>query len=567
MAQSSAFVNCPVCSRSFVSWTINQHIEECLQRSEDKTAPSGSNKNDQLSTTHSLNTLSKSPEITHNRKSLKSTDSGSCNRLSNSPEIDESTKNMASFRSPPLKRAKVESFKTGPVVNTQTKGGTSKQNDQTPRRNKFVPLAEKLRPKTLEEYVGQAKVLGERSMLKKLLESHDVPSMIFWGPPGCGKTTLANIIANNTKQASAMRFVKLSATMSGVAEVKEVIKIAKNEQSLFQRKTILFVDEIHRFNKMQQDTFLPHVENGTITMIGATTENPSFHVNTALLSRCRVIVLEKLSTENLMAILASGVSALGGVVCDNVKDISLYNGDESRDVKIAVEKDSLRLLANLCDGDARNALNGLEMAVQSKLNSQQSHSRPPLITVADTKESFQRSHVSYDRNGEEHYNIISALHKSVRGGDDNAALYWLGRMLVGGEDPMYIARRLVRMASEDIGLADPQALNQAVSAFQACHFIGRPECDVILAQAAVYLARAPKSVEVYKAYGKVAEHIKSYEGTLPGVPLHLRNAPTKLMKNLGYSKGYKYNPDYDGPVDQEYLPSELKGIDFFKDGK
>ncbi|XP_066578777.1 ATPase WRNIP1 [Amia ocellicauda] len=433
------------------------------------------------------------------------------------------------------------------------------------------PLAERMRPGSLQEYFGQSKVLGESTLLRSLLESQEIPSLILWGPPGCGKTTLAHIIASGSKKRNTVRFVTLSATSTSTNEVREAIKHAQNELRLFKRKTILFIDEIHRFNKLQQDTFLPHVECGTITLIGATTENPSFQVNAALLSRCRVIVLEKLSVEAMEAILLRAVGLLGIRVLGQEEDgADSEAGGGSSEPKILIEQKALSTIAHLCDGDARTGLNGLQLAVQARIGAAKLGSMQPSEATQDiivnedhVKEGLQRSHILYDRAGEEHYNCISALHKSMRGSHENAALYWLGRMLEGGEDPLYVARRLVRFASEDVGLSDPLALTQAVSAFQACHFIGMPECEVILAQCAVYLARAPKSIEIYKAYDSVKACLRNHKGPLPSVPLHLRNAPTKLMKSLDYGKGYKYNPAFSGPVEQEYLPDELRGVNFF----
>ncbi|KAG8442448.1 hypothetical protein GDO86_011292 [Hymenochirus boettgeri] len=422
------------------------------------------------------------------------------------------------------------------------------------------PLADKMRPCDLNDYMGQNKVLGKNTMLRSLLHSNDIPSIILWGPPGCGKTTLAHIIAKNTPKSSC-RFVTLSATSASTNDVREVIKQAQNEQRLFKRKTILFVDEIHRFNKTQQDTFLPHVECGTITLIGATTENPSFQVNTALLSRCRVIVLEKLSVQAMEAILMRAVNSLGIKVIKEGEQPDCSSSDVSETV--FVEMQALSTLAHLCDGDARTGLNGLQLSIQARLAGGKDPLKHGIIIKEDhVKEGLQRSHILYDRAGEEHYNCISALHKSMRGSDQNASLYWLGRMLEGGEDPLYVARRLVRFASEDVGLADPLALTQAVSTYQACHLIGMPECDVILAQCVMYLAQAPKSIVVYSAYNKVKNCLKNYKGPLPPVPLHLRNAPTKLMKDLGYGNGYKYNPMFTEPVDQTYMPDEMKGISF-----
>ncbi|GAB1298055.1 ATPase WRNIP1 [Apodemus speciosus] len=436
------------------------------------------------------------------------------------------------------------------------------------------PLADKMRPDTLQDYIGQSRAVGQETLLRSLLETNEIPSLILWGPPGCGKTTLAHIIANNSKKHS-IRFVTLSATNAKTNDVRDVIKQAQNEKSFFKRKTILFIDEIHRFNKSQQDTFLPHVECGTITLIGATTENPSFQVNAALLSRCRVIVLEKLPVEAMVTILMRAINSLGIHVLDSSRptDPLSHSSNCSAEPSVFIEDKAVDTLAYLSDGDARTGLNGLQLAVLARLSSRKMFCKKSgqtyspsrvLITENDVKEGLQRSHILYDRAGEEHYNCISALHKAMRGSDQNASLYWLARMLEGGEDPLYVARRLVRFASEDIGLADPSALAQAVAAYQGCHFIGMPECEVLLAQCVVYFARAPKSIEVYSAYNNVKACLRSHQGPLPPVPLHLRNAPTRLMKDLGYGKGYKYNPMYSEPVDQDYLPEELRGVDFFK---
>jgi len=402
------------------------------------------------------------------------------------------------------------------------------------------PLAERLRPKTFADFFGQQQIVGPGSILRQAIESDNIPSMILWGPPGCGKTTLARMIANMTQAY----FVQFSAATGSVKQVREIIEQARQRTKFHLQKTILFVDEIHRFNKAQQDAFLPVVEDGTITLIGATTENPSFEVISPLLSRSRVFVLTSLSAEDIVKILHS---ALG-------KDQQLNNKN------IQLTEKTISYLAQLSAGDARAALNALELSVKAT-----KAGKNGIITVDQDviRQSLQKTHLLYDKDGEEHYNIISALHKSLRGSDANASLYWLARMLEAGEDPLYIARRLIRFASEDVGLADPQALVQAVSVYQACHFIGLPECNINLAQAVVYLAKAPKSNQLYVAY----QEVKKDARTLPAypVPLHLRNAPTALMKDLGYGKDYKYNPDYQSKVDQEYLPAELKGKKYFRE--
>ena len=405
---------------------------------------------------------------------------------------------------------------------------------------KNAPLADRLRPESLEEFEGQEELIGAGKMLRNLIQNDEIPSMIFWGPPGSGKTTLARIIAKMTKS----EFIQMSATASGLADLRKIVSAAQSGRKFNNRRTILFIDEIHRWNKSQQDSLLPYVENGTITLIGATTENPSFEVNSALLSRSRVFVLKSLAAENIKNILKRAISD---------KD----RGYGTLDVQITDK--TLDYLAGVANGDARIALNALEFAIKASRKSDQNLVQLDQATI---REALQKTHLLYDRAGEEHYNIISALHKSMRGSDADAALYWLGRMIEAGEDPLYVARRLVRFASEDIGLADPNALVQATTAYTACHYLGMPECNVILAQAVAYLARAPKSNALYTAYGEVQRDIRETENE--PVPLHLRNAPTDLMKNLGYGKGYKYNPNFKEPVRQDYLPDKLKGKKYLK---
>ncbi|MCK5510597.1 replication-associated recombination protein A [Candidatus Parcubacteria bacterium] len=394
-----------------------------------------------------------------------------------------------------------------------------------------IPLADRIRPLTLTEFVGQDEIVGENKLLRKAIDNDALPSMVFWGPPGSGKTTLARIIANQTNS----QFIQISAVTSGLRDLRHVISEAK-ANLIEDKNTILFIDEIHRWNKKQQDALLPHVEQGVITLIGATTENPSFEIRSALLSRSRVFVLKRLDEKSLITIIKSAVK-------DKERGLGRLNLDISEEV--------IELIAKMSNGDARTSLNALEYASSMQTE----------ITKETVKEAFQKSYLLYDKDGDEHYNIISALHKSMRGSDENAALYWLARMLEAGEEPLYVARRLVRFASEDIGLANSRALEQAVAAYQACHFIGMPECNVILAQAVVYMAKCKKSNALYSAYKKVQFDIKE-KGNL-AVPLHLKNAPTSLMKNLGYGKDYKYSPDHGYNEKQDYLPEEIRGRKYF----
>lgn len=399
-----------------------------------------------------------------------------------------------------------------------------------------TPLAERMRPRTLEEFEGQQDVVGPGSPLHTAIVSDDVPSLMLWGPPGTGKTTLARIVAAMTKA----RFVPFSAVGGSVKDVRTIIDQAETDRKYYKRKTILFVDEIHRFNKAQQDAFLPSVENGTIILIGATTENPSFAVNGALLSRSRVIVLKQLEPESIAKILKRAITD---------KELGLGKDE------ISIDDDAIGIIATFANGDARSALNTLDLAVKT--------SKGAAITTDLIKTALAKSHLHYDKDGEEHYNIISALHKSMRGNDANAALYWMGRMLLSGEDPRYVTRRLIRFASEDIGLADPNALVQAIAAHDAASMIGMPECSVNIAQCVAYLAKAPKSNALYTAWQSISDDIQN----LPNepVPIHLRNAPTKLMKDLGYGKGYKYTPNFKNADDakQEYLPERLKNKKYF----
>ncbi|XP_013885770.1 ATPase WRNIP1 [Austrofundulus limnaeus] len=583
-------LQCPVCFKDVTPGTINAHLDACLLHGSTSSSPpaaaeSGSSppvKKPRISAEPvNKSAPASSSSFSGTQSSMFPMFQSNKGKLSvHNDRVGVSTSKQSPVRAKEAKRTEAEFGSAGmealqnqkppPVPDTGTLKRTGYGLSPKTLLSFDKPLADVLRPNTLEEYFGQSKVVGQQTLIRSLIESQEIPSLILWGPPGCGKTTLAHIIASSSKKRGTARFVTLSATSASTSDVREVIKQAQNELRLCKRKTILFIDEIHRFNKSQQDTFLPHVECGTVTLIGATTENPSFQVNAALLSRCRVLVLEKLSVEAMGLILNRALETLGIRVWrhgpSHPKDQARSNGHEPN---IYIEQKALDTIAYLCDGDARTGLNSLQLAVQAQMKSMhpnlltQETSREIVVTEQHIKEGLQRSHILYDKAGEEHYNCISALHKSMRGSHESASLYWLGRMLEGGEDPLYVARRLVRFASEDVGLADPAALPQAVSAFQACHFIGMPECEVILAQCVVYLARAPKSVEIYKAYANVKACLRNHKGPLPPVPLHLRNAPTRLMKQLGYAKGYKYNPAFSGPVEQEYLPEELREIDFF----
>ena len=405
-----------------------------------------------------------------------------------------------------------------------------------------APLAARMRPRTFDEFFGQQHLVGPKSAFRKLVEADRLGSIILWGPPGVGKTTLAEIVAKVT----SANFDRVSAVSAGVADLRKIVEVARYRRSMGQR-TILFIDEIHRFNKAQQDAILPVVEDGTVTLIGATTENPSFEVNSALLSRSRVYVLKALGDDEIL-----------NVIRRALHDPERGFGKRS----ILLDEDAERALVNLANGDARSSLNMLELTVAVAESQSESPDSEIKIDLETVSSSIQRRAVLYDKNGEMHFDLISALHKSVRGNDVDASLYWLARMLDGGEDPMYLARRIVRMATEDIGLANPSALSITIAAQQAVHFIGMPEGALALAEAVAFLATSPKSNAVYEAWGKVVEDVQQTRND--PVPIHLRNAPTGLMKDLGYGKGYLYAHDFEGAVvDQQYLPDALSGRRYY----
>ncbi len=432
-------------------------------------------------------------------------------------------------------------------ANTKTKTAGTEEGE---------PLAARMRPRTLDEIVGQEQLLAPGRLLRRTIEADRIPSMILWGPPGSGKTTLAEVIARQTHA----RFVTLSAVSAGVADLRKVVDEARKLLQFSKQRTILFIDEIHRFNKAQQDAVLPHVERGTVTLIGATTENPSFEVNSALLSRTRVFTLRALTEEQVVSILRRALED---------RERGLGNSG------LTIADEALQQIAVFANGDARTALNVLEMAAQGA-SASKARGEAAAITVPLVEEVMQHRALLYDKSGDQHYDTISALHKALRGSDPDAGLYWLARMLEAGEDPLYIVRLLIRFASEDVGMADPQALVVCVAAQQAVHFVGLPEGNLALAQAVVYLATAPKSNALYEAYSRVQEDVQQTRNE--PVPLHIRNAPTQLMKDLDYGKDYKYAHDYykamhiDDPERppatkvQEYLPESLQGKKYYEPG-
>ncbi|ODV97861.1 hypothetical protein PACTADRAFT_47708 [Pachysolen tannophilus NRRL Y-2460] len=579
-------VSCPVCAKEIEIGLINRHLDTCTSSCSrvESNVSTKSNLTNILNgnRSKSRSSLKKernyTPSLKRARNEVVTIDDDETSSVS-----EQNTSNISLFvpdspppstidqhqdvddeAIPPSKKLKKDSSPPPPPY-TLTPQYHLEEELKLLKSQAKLPLAEKLRPKNLDQYIGQQHLVGPNGILRGFIERDRIPSMILWGPPGVGKTSLCRIISHETHS----RFVELSATSSGISECRKVFEEAKNEYRLTKRQTVLFCDEIHRFNKAQQDIFLPYVEKGDIILIGATTENPSFQLNSALLSRCRVFVLNKLEVSDLNKVLCKAI-----LIVNKTRKL-LYNQPI-----LKFNKQSVDYLSDLSDGDSRGALNLLEIAdshfLKSPSNNNNNNNNDISnenanfidITPELLKHIFKRTHLIYDRVGDAHYDTISAFHKSVRGSDANAALYYLGKMIKGGENPLYIARRMIRIASEDIGVLDNTCLPLAIAAYQAVQFVGLPEADLALVQCAYKLCQAPKSVLIYRAWNKICSYIDKDPGFASApIPLHLRNAPTKLMKDLDYSKGYKYNPDYlNGEVVQEYLPEKIKGTNFL-DGK
>lgn len=538
--ESADLIDCPVCGISVRLNAINAHLDaDCS--SADVQSPPGSisvladGNTDQKHGDKANDTVSAASSFfSPTQTRLQSRKTGGKQEILETPEKSDNGANSAKKRK--IAESTSQQNRASSPKATRFETATNDRSSALPRgkeaRQQAAPLAERVRPTTLDDFIGQEELVGRSGLLRGLIEAGRVPSLILWGSSGTGKTTLARIIAKTSGEGFVFR--ELSATTNNIADCKNVFVEATNLLSLTGKRTIVFLDEIHRFTKSQQDIFLPYVEAGNITLIGATTENPSFRINNALISRCRVFVLAKLTIENVRDVLQRALTLISSTISEEIVDY----------------------IAGLCDGDARVGLNLLDMVLSLPRET---------LSLESVRLSLKRTTVTYDMKGDEHYNCISAFHKSIRGSDVNASLYYLGRMLQGGEDPLYIARRMVRIASEDIGLSDVGALSLCSTIYTAVQQVGMPEADCILAQGVVYLAQSPKSVAVYKAYKAVKMCLRNVDGAASAdIPLHIRNAPTSLMRELGYGKDYKYNPDHEEDVHQEYLPEKLRGHNFFE---
>lgn len=511
-------VQCPICGRSMDISLINDHLDSCEKPKNGKQS-----------------------NILLGLKRKHASSDGAVVIVDDEEVDNEQDDGKADAKPSPVQSLQKVKVEDGRAVVKKPKIDEKELEIKRLRQQMNVPLSERLRPSTLDEYIGQKELLGPHGLLRGFIERDCIPSMILWGPPGVGKTTIARIIAHSTSQ----RFIEINATTSGIQELKKIFESTQREYFLTKRRTIVFCDEIHRFNKSQQDYFLPFVEKGDVILIGATTENPSFKLNNALLSRCKVFTLTAMSTDDLYKIIHRGVLLLNK--CRKfVFDKPLLN----------LSKDSIDYIADVSSGDSRIAITLLELL--------DSHFHAPqgIITKDMLKPLLTKSHMIYDKTGDFHYDTISAFHKSIRGSDPDAAMWYLGLMLEGGEDPLYIARRMIRIASEDIGVLDDSCLPFAIAAYEAVTKVGLPEADLALVHCAVKLARAPKSVEIYRGWNQ-CKRLVHERGSSLQIPLHLRNAPTKLMKELDYGKEYKYNPNFvDGNVKQEYLPESIRGVKF-----
>lgn len=545
-------VNCPICFQNIDLSTINNHLDECELKS--KTANNNNTNLKILPSSNQHQNNSQQPDIIEIKEEKSTNNQQKTNILSSILSGNKKFKEKSrSYQYQPPTPAITPS---SPLTQEQTKRERDKSSDEilpeVKRSKNFtienlkltchLPLSERLRPTDIHNYIGQSHLVGEHGILRGYLKHGRIPSLILWGYPGTGKTTLARILAKNAH----LRFIEMSGVMNGVSDCKKAFEEASNEMKLTRKPTIIFVDEIHRFSKSQQDIFLNYVERGIIILIGATTENPSFNVNKALLSRCRVFVLEKLNNSEMKELIGRGL-----VEINKVRKL-VYNTNV-----LKLSKEAVDWIAGVADGDGRLALGCIEL-IDSTFIKESSTSTPDNVSVEEVKKLLKKSTVLYDRVGDAHYDTISAFHKSIRGSNPDAAMYYLARMLNGGEDPLYIARRMIRIASEDVGILDDSCLPFAVAAYQAVQFVGLPEADLALVHCAVKLARAPKSVEIYRGWNEMKSWMSGNGIEGAEIPMHLRNAPTKLMNDLGYSKGYKYNPHFkDGKVNQTYFPDTI----------